>query len=80
MIWTQSSGSCEGNVKSGSTTASMQYDTKNARILSSQETLPLEAVESTLSHEHFFRRKQYNFFNCASFRFPRSYACSLITH
>lgn len=62
MMWTQSSGSCEGNVKSVSSSTSMHHETKNAGIVSAQETLPVEAVESTLSHEHFFRRKQLNFF------------------
>ena len=58
VMWTQSSGYSEGNVKSVSTSTSMQHETKNAGIVSSRESLPVEAVECTLSHEHFFKRKK----------------------
>lgn len=61
IMWTQSSVSCEGSVKSVSTSASMQHETNNAEIVSSKETLPVEADESTLSHQYFFRRKTSTF-------------------
>lgn len=61
IMWTQSSVSCEGSVKSVSTSASMQHETNNAEIVSSKETLPVEADESTLSHQNFFRRKTSTF-------------------
>ena len=46
MMSTQSSGSCEGIVKSVSTSASVQHQTRNTGIVSSQETLPVEATKS----------------------------------
>ena len=58
MMWTQSSGFCEGIVKSVSTSTSMDRETKNSGTVSSQEKLSGEAAESTFSREHFLRRKQ----------------------
>lgn len=74
MMWNQSSGFCEGIVKSVSTSTSMDHETTNSGTVSSQETLPEEVAESKLSCEHFFRRKHFNFF-CASFVLARSYVC-----
>jgi len=54
MMWNQSSGSCEETVKPVPASPSMHHETKNAGIAPSQETLPVEAVESTLSRDHFF--------------------------
>lgn len=62
MMWTQSSGVCEGVVKSDSTSTSIDQETKNSETVSSKETLPVEAVESTLSRGHLFRRKHFNIF------------------
>ena len=57
MMWTQSSGFCEGIVKSVSTSTSMDQEAKTSGTVSSQETLSGEAVESTFSRKHFLRRK-----------------------
>ena len=62
MMWTQSSGFCEGIVKSVSTSTSTDRETKNSGTVSSQETLSGEAVESTFSRKHFLRRKQLKHF------------------
>ena len=62
MMSNQSSESCEGIFKSVPASTSMHHETKNAGIVSSLETLPTEAVESTLSYEHLFKTKPFNSF------------------
>lgn len=79
MMWNQSSGFCEGIVKSVSTSTSMDHETTNSGTVSSQETLPEEVAESKLSCEHFFRRKHFNFFVLLSFWRVRTFVL-LITH
>lgn len=49
LTWSQSLGSYEGNVKSVSSPTSMQQETWSAGVVSSQQTLPVEAVEGELS-------------------------------
>lgn len=48
IMWTQSLGSCEGNVKPVYCPAPIRHDT-----MSSQDTLPVEAVESMLFQSLF---------------------------
>ena len=84
MMWTQSSGFCEGIVKSVSTSTSTDQETKNSGTVSSQETLSGEAAESTLSREHFLIKKKavstfFLYIYCASLWRVRTLVL-LITH
>ena len=81
MMWTQSSGFCEGIVKSVSTSTSTDQETKNSGTVSSQETLSGEAAESTLSREHFLIKKKavstFFFIYILCFALARSHVGSL---